>query len=283
MKIGILGGTFNPVHNGHLSIANDVRALLALDQIIFIPAKTPALKLGKEILPADLRYKLVEKAIQSEPSFAISDIEFNRAGPSYSVQTLKSLHKALNCKSSELFFILGVDAFLEIKKWWHYQELFSLANFVVVTRAGIELNLRRINSIAEEVGFCYNGDIELTIKGFQNGNETRKQPFISITAPSANPTIRQQISDKTDKISENPEFGRSYTASEENNFKREGNKPRMILDYKNSSNLTLTLVSATPIFVSSTDIRERLSRGLSISELVPNGVCNLIKEVIQTK
>ena len=132
MRIGIFGGTFNPIHIAHLRIAEEVRVRFSLDQICFIPASIPPHK-ETNIARAENRLELVQQAISSNPYFTLSDIEIQRKGPSYTIDTIKV------CKSnwkdrSQIFFIVGSDAFLEIDTWKSYRLLFDLISFIVMPR-----------------------------------------------------------------------------------------------------------------------------------------------------
>jgi nicotinate-nucleotide adenylyltransferase len=154
MKIGILGGTFNPIHNAHLKIAAEVRDRLALDRIIFIPAATPPHKeLDGAIDYADRR-AMVALAIAGEPAFAVSDIEERRGGLSYSVYTLAELQ--MLHPGDGLFFIIGSDSFLEIASWYRAAEIFALSNIVVVERPHAPLtDLLAALPVAMRSEFCY--------------------------------------------------------------------------------------------------------------------------------
>lgn len=138
-RIGLLGGTFDPVHNGHLAVAEFVLAELGLDSILFIPAAVPPHKEchagGREISSFDHRYAMVQLAIAQNSSFAVSDLEAKRSTPSYSIDTINILRQKTG-ERSELFFIIGVDAFLEIDTWKQFQQLPDLVNFVVISRPG---------------------------------------------------------------------------------------------------------------------------------------------------
>ncbi len=135
MRIGVLGGTFNPIHNCHLSIAEETRKRLSLDRIIFIPSHSPPHKVDHEMIEARHRYEMVRLAIQSHPAFEVSDLEIKRSGPSYSVDTVRSLRSLLGVKT-ELFFIIGLDAFLSIGYWKSAGTLLTLCAFVVISRTG---------------------------------------------------------------------------------------------------------------------------------------------------
>ncbi len=138
-RIGLLGGTFDPVHNGHLAVAEFVLDTLGLDSILFVPAALPPHKdchaNGLLISSFSHRYAMVKLAIALNSSFAVSDIEAKRATPSYSIDTINILRQTSH-EHAELFFIIGVDAFLEIDTWKQFQNLPMLVNFVVISRPG---------------------------------------------------------------------------------------------------------------------------------------------------
>jgi nicotinate-nucleotide adenylyltransferase len=137
MKWGLFGGTFDPVHLGHLRCAEEVLELFALDTILFIPTHVQPLKTGQEILPFQHRAEMLRLAIEDNPSFAISDIEERRGGRSYSVETVRHFFDAAP-KGTELYFILGQDAFHEFQMWKEWKDLLRLCNLVVMTRPGYE-------------------------------------------------------------------------------------------------------------------------------------------------
>jgi nicotinate-nucleotide adenylyltransferase len=131
MKIGIFGGTFNPIHYGHLRAAEEVREKLKFDKIFFIPSGSPPLKTEK-IAGAIHRYKMTRLAIVTNRLFELSDIECRLPGKSYTVTTIDKLKKTN--PGIEFFFILGVDAFLDIPNWWRPERLIALTNFVIISR-----------------------------------------------------------------------------------------------------------------------------------------------------
>lgn len=138
MKIGILGGTFNPIHLAHLRIAEEVRETLVLDRVIFIPAASPPHKLMQGELPFEVRCELVRIAIADNPAFELSRVEGEREGKSYSVDTLRMLGRQR--PDDELFFIIGSDSFLEFGLWHEYGEIFAVSNIVVVERPGARVD-----------------------------------------------------------------------------------------------------------------------------------------------
>ncbi len=136
-RIGILGGTFNPVHCGHLTVAAAVQRRFSLDRVLFIPSSIPPHKSSKGIASPDERLKMVELAVRGRSKFAPSDIEIKARGKSYSIQTLKKIKKIY--PGAWLFFILGVDAFLEIETWREWERVLGECLLIVVTRPGYRL------------------------------------------------------------------------------------------------------------------------------------------------
>ncbi len=137
MKIGLLGGTFNPIHRCHLAIAAQTRDRLSLDRVVFIPSGDPPHKPLESLAPATHRFEMVRRAIESDPSFAISDVEVRQATKSYSIDTLRTLQEEYG-PAAELFFIIGLDAFLELPSWRQAPDLLRSCHFVVVSRPGAE-------------------------------------------------------------------------------------------------------------------------------------------------
>jgi|GEM_PF-1013393 len=292
MKYGILGGTFNPIHNGHLSIARDVKAALNLDKIVFVPAKVPPLKLEAPLFKPETRIKLVKAAAAEIPYSMVSEVDYQRDGPSYSVNTLPDIATELKSSPKDLFFILGVDAFLDIKKWYQFERLFQLANFVIVTRSGYEDKLGEIITIAEEVGFSYNEEV-VSAKVFSGTKEgVAHQPISKISPNSGNLPNRDEGSFAQNKdSSEIPEtISKKNTPAEllkkiryfkqqgDNNSIRRESLPQMIGTFSNNSGFNLFIIEVTPTNLSSTEIRSRIGTKKSILGMVPDVVVNLIKE-----
>ncbi len=128
----IFGGTFNPIHYGHLLLADEVREQLALDRVLFVPAGAPPHKAAAGLAPAPDRYAMVERAIAGHAGFAVSDVELRRAGPSYTVDTLEALTPAY----APLFLVIGSETFLDLLHWRAPARVASLARLVVVPRTG---------------------------------------------------------------------------------------------------------------------------------------------------
>ncbi len=137
MKIGILGGTFNPVHNGHLILAEEAREKLGLDKIIFVPANLPPHKETYGIIDPQVRLKMLKLAIKGNKYFDFSDIEIKRPGRSYTIDTVKALRSKY--KEDELYFIVGSDLLKYLEEWKDLNEIFKIVKFIVATRPGFPL------------------------------------------------------------------------------------------------------------------------------------------------
>ncbi len=132
-----MGGTFDPVHHGHLSAANEVAHLSALDEVVFVPTGQPWQKTHREVSPAEDRYLMTVVATASNPRFSVSRTDVDRPGPTYTVDTLRDLRTAYG-PDVELFFITGADALSQILGWHAAQDLFAMAHFVGVSRPGYD-------------------------------------------------------------------------------------------------------------------------------------------------
>jgi nicotinate-nucleotide adenylyltransferase len=189
MRLGIMGGTFDPIHNGHLFVAEEARVLFALDRILFIPNGSPPHKKDYAITPANHRYDMALIATHGNAGFVCSPMELNRAGTSYTVDTLTVLRQ--ENPEAELFYITGIDAVADILSWKRHNEVIRLATFIAATRPGFDL-----------------------------------------------PRLRERL-------------------------------PASYLE-------RILPISSTALGISSTDIRERVSRGLPIRYLTPEGVVDYI-------
>ena len=137
MFVGILGGTFNPIHLGHLIIAEEIRERLRLNEVIFIPSLIPPHKSDTGLLSSQHRYEMLALAIEDNPCFKVSSIELERQGRSYSIDTLRRLRKKR--PKDSFIFIIGADSSSELDKWKDIKDIFKLAQFVVVPRPGYEI------------------------------------------------------------------------------------------------------------------------------------------------
>ena len=137
MKIGILGGTFNPVHIGHLILAEEAREKIGLDKVLFVPAHLPPHKDASCVASAKDRYEMVRLAIRGNKFFEVSDIEVKRKGPSYTIDTLKELKR--DFPGDELYFIIGSDLLTYLDDWKDLAEILKMIKFVVATRPNYPL------------------------------------------------------------------------------------------------------------------------------------------------
>lgn len=154
-RLGIFGGSFNPIHLAHLRIAEEARERCKLEQVLFLPAAQPPHKLLTTEFPsfAD-RLAMVQAAISDNPAFVASDLEAQRSGKSYSVQTLELLRDLY--PGRELYFIIGMDSFRDLPTWWEYRRIFALTHLVVLRRPGVaEDELRELLPVAIRAEFCY--------------------------------------------------------------------------------------------------------------------------------
>jgi len=138
-RLGLLGGTFDPIHIGHLDAADAARAALGLDGVLFVPTHDQPLRPVEPRITGYQRFALAALAVSERPQDAVSDIELTRPGPSYTADTLRELH-ADGWRAAQLFFILGTDAFAEIAKWHGFPSFLDLAHFIVIARPGVTID-----------------------------------------------------------------------------------------------------------------------------------------------
>ena len=158
-RVAVLGGSFNPIHYGHLLLADDVCEQLALDRVLFVPAASPPHKPATLLAPAAHRFEMVRRAIADNPRFDVSDVELRRSGPSYTVETLT----ALAAGGDELFFVVGSETFLDLLTWREPRRVASLARLVVIPRSGSVFDTQGaaaqkvLHEIGVEGGFVHAG------------------------------------------------------------------------------------------------------------------------------
>ena len=150
-RVGIMGGTFDPIHIGHLACAEQVREACALDIVLFVPAGDPWMKRGRDLAPAADRFAMVAAAVDDNPFFAASTLEIDRRGATYTVDTLRELSGCCP-DGTELFFIAGVDAAAALPLWREADRLGSLATIAVVTRPGYDASDGRLDAARRLVG-----------------------------------------------------------------------------------------------------------------------------------
>ena len=174
-RIGLFGGTFDPIHFGHLRAAEEIRYILNLDKVLFIPTATPPHKENSGISQAADRLEMIRLAIDENKYFEISEYELESDAPSYTIYTLE--HFTQSEQDAEFYFIVGNELFNEIENWRDYKKLFELSNFAVITRPGFsELDSSKI-PLALKDDFRYHNSIENMIS---YNNKVREIVFIEI-------------------------------------------------------------------------------------------------------
>lgn len=144
-RIGVMGGTFDPIHHGHLVAASEVQSFFDLDEVVFVPTGDPWQKSHRRVSPAEDRYLMTVIATASNPHFRVSRVDIDRGGPTYTVDTLRDLREQLS--GAELFFITGADALMNIFTWRDTEEMFALAHFVGCTRPGYDVDASALSTL----------------------------------------------------------------------------------------------------------------------------------------
>jgi nicotinate-nucleotide adenylyltransferase len=155
-RIGVMGGTFDPIHYGHLVAAEVSRVEFGLDKVIFMPTGRPPHKQSQVVTDPEHRYHMTVLATSSNPGFEVSRMEVDKTGLSYTYDTLKEL-KEICGKDSDIYFITGADAVLELFTWYRIQELLLLCTFIAVTRPGFDNEV--MEQKIQEISSKYNGEI----------------------------------------------------------------------------------------------------------------------------
>ena len=195
LKVGIFGGTFNPIHYGHLRTAEEVRLRLGFDKVLFIPSGTPPLK-TKDIASASHRFEMVRLAILDNPFFELSDIETRRRGKSYTVKTIEELK--MSYPGRQFYLILGIDAFLDLPNWRDPDRLVSLTDFVIISRPGFLFGDLRPSPFLKKTDYRFLREIDdakkdsypIVLKGGKEGLLLRTTP-LGISATDIRDYIKQ--------------------------------------------------------------------------------------------
>lgn len=155
-RYGIVGGTFDPIHNAHLYIAYEAKQQLNLDKVIFMPAGIQPFKIKNKVTDSDLRYSMIKMAIEPYDEFTVSSYEIEQQGISFTYKTLEHLKESFE-EDDEIFFISGADCLISIERWKEVSKIFSLCTFVVFTRGGFDIN--EIRKKKKEVEKIYGKEI----------------------------------------------------------------------------------------------------------------------------
>jgi nicotinate-nucleotide adenylyltransferase len=147
-RVGVMGGTFDPIHHGHLVAASEVQSWFDLDEVVFVPTGEPWQKAERDVTSGEHRYLMTVVATASNPRFTVSRVDIDRGGPTYTIDTLRDLTAAM--PDTDLFFITGADALAEIFTWRDAAELWSLAHFVGCTRPGYDMDPAMLEGIPPE-------------------------------------------------------------------------------------------------------------------------------------
>jgi len=150
MRLGVFGGTFDPIHYGHLVAAQEVLSELKLDRILFVPAGWPPHKPLRYISPVHQRVAMVELALKSNPQFELSRVDIDRPGPSYTVETLELLHRQMG-PGTELYFIMGLDSLADLSRWHNPNRIIQLADLVVVDRPRYDVNMEALKQAVPDI------------------------------------------------------------------------------------------------------------------------------------
>lgn len=192
-RLGILGGTFNPVHNGHLAAAEEVRDRMKLEKVIFIPSFLPPHKNEEDMPSALQRQEMIRLAIKGNIHFTVSDIEIRRGGRSYTIDTVEALRQAH--MGADLYFITGLDSFLEIGTWKEWERLLTLCTFVVLSRDGYRFRdiskLEFLNAPEKDLAALDGREKEQTV--IRTGNmriHLERIPFYDISSTDIRTRVR---------------------------------------------------------------------------------------------
>ena len=159
MRIGLFGGTFNPVHEGHLRIAREVKAVFKLDRIHLIPSFLPPHKKPAGVASAEYRLEMIRLSLEDRTGLTVSEVELKRSGPSYTIDTVRNF-LSVHPGNTKLYLIMGLDAFLEIDSWKSYQDLFRLVPIIVMARPGNagDVGRKKWKTVKEYLGKTVSND-----------------------------------------------------------------------------------------------------------------------------
>lgn len=176
-RIGVIGGTFDPIHYGHLAAAEEARVRTNLERVLFVVAGLPPHKLDEEVTPVEHRLAMVSLAIASNPLFEISRVDVDRPGPSYTVDTISILRERWG-QETEIHFIMGLDSLVELPTWHQPQRLIQLCRLVVVRRPRFEIDM---------------AELEASVPGISSRMEIIDMPEVDISASELQQRVREDL------------------------------------------------------------------------------------------
>ena len=179
MRLGIHGGTFDPIHFGHLLAAEVTRETLRFDQVLFAPAGEPPHKQGQSVLPVMHRQAMIRLAIQDNPAFAFSTVDIDRPGPHYSVDTVRLLREEWGTEAEETFFIMGADSLAHLLSWHQPERIIELCRLAVVARPGYRPDL---------------AELESTLPGLSRRVDWVEMPVLGISSSDLQRRVREGCS-----------------------------------------------------------------------------------------
>jgi nicotinate-nucleotide adenylyltransferase len=191
-RVGLFGGTFNPIHLGHLRGAEDIREAFGLQKIIFIPAANPPHKAREGLVDSGHRLEMVHIATSGNPYFSVSDVELKRTGKSYSIDTIRYFREK---EQGDLFFVMGKDAFMEIETWKEFRHLFFLCHYVIMTRPRHRQNApgpRLPSSLSED--FLYRPETEQWIHTSGHTLSFKEIDYLDISSTKIRDWIQREKS-----------------------------------------------------------------------------------------
>ena len=176
-RIGVIGGTFDPIHYGHLAAAEEARVRINLERVLFVVAGVPPHKLNEEVTPVEHRLAMVRLAITSNPYFEISTVDVERPGPSYTVDTISILQERSG-QGTEIYFIMGLDSLVELSTWHQPQRLFQLCRLVAPKRPGIQIDA---------------AELETSLPGISSRLQIIDMPEVDISSTELQERVREGL------------------------------------------------------------------------------------------
>lgn len=197
-RIALYGGTFDPVHTGHIAVAHGLSKVFTLDEVLFIPAYVAPHKRVVNVTPALNRYAMLALATQAESRFRISTIELDAPGRPYTVETLSRMQETL-AGEAQVFFIMGADSWMEIATWREWERVLSLSNHIVVARPGYELSAEHVTpAIRERIVDLRGKNQEQAAREIDESNETKIYVTDAVNMDVSATAIRQAVNEGRD-------------------------------------------------------------------------------------